>query len=239
TSWGLGGTCVNVGCIPKKLMHHAALLGGAIGDARHYGWDTPPLREHDWSQMAEAIQNHIKSLNWGHRVQLQERKVKYMNVQGSFLDKHTVRGVTKAGKEMVFTAEHIVIATGGRPRYPDDQSSRLGADASVAAPRRAPACAKESPSPCSKAASLLRLRAQVVQARPWETPTHTYPPARCPALAWSPLAMGHPLPPRLSLVKKPQAASLDLPPTALGHVAAARGSILGHLRFPWPSALAL
>ena len=35
---GLGGTCVNVGCIPKKLMHQAALLGEAIRDAEHYGW---------------------------------------------------------------------------------------------------------------------------------------------------------------------------------------------------------
>ena len=39
TSWGLGGTCVNVGCIPKKLMHQAALLGEAITDAHKYGWE--------------------------------------------------------------------------------------------------------------------------------------------------------------------------------------------------------
>lgn len=36
---GLGGTCVNVGCIPKKLMHQTALLGTAIKDARKYGWE--------------------------------------------------------------------------------------------------------------------------------------------------------------------------------------------------------
>ena len=38
---GLGGTCVNVGCIPKKLMHHAALLGDSLDDAIHYGWQAP------------------------------------------------------------------------------------------------------------------------------------------------------------------------------------------------------
>ncbi|PNJ83107.1 TXNRD1 isoform 18, partial [Pongo abelii] len=38
TRWGLGGTCVNVGCIPKKLMHQAALLGQALQDSRNYGW---------------------------------------------------------------------------------------------------------------------------------------------------------------------------------------------------------
>ena len=41
THAGLGGTCVNVGCIPKKLMHHAALLGDSLDDARHYGWQAP------------------------------------------------------------------------------------------------------------------------------------------------------------------------------------------------------
>ena len=38
TSWGLGGTCVNVGCIPKKLMHQAALLGESVKDAKSFGW---------------------------------------------------------------------------------------------------------------------------------------------------------------------------------------------------------
>lgn len=38
TSWGLGGTCVNVGCIPKKLFHYAALLGESIGDLTSAGW---------------------------------------------------------------------------------------------------------------------------------------------------------------------------------------------------------
>ncbi len=41
TTWGLGGTCVNVGCIPKKLMHQSALLGEALKDAKEFGWKTP------------------------------------------------------------------------------------------------------------------------------------------------------------------------------------------------------
>uniref|UniRef100_A0A673VAC2 thioredoxin-disulfide reductase (NADPH) n=1 Tax=Suricata suricatta TaxID=37032 RepID=A0A673VAC2_SURSU len=118
TSWGLGGTCVNVGCIPKKLMHQAALLGGMIRDAPHYGWDVAQPVQHDWKKMAEAVQNHVKSLNWGHRVQLQDRKVKYFNIKASFVNEHTISGVTKGGKETLLSAEHIVIATGGRPKYP-------------------------------------------------------------------------------------------------------------------------
>ncbi|KAM8819133.1 thioredoxin reductase 2, mitochondrial isoform 2-T2 [Rhynchonycteris naso] len=118
TRWGLGGTCVNVGCIPKKLMHQAALLGGMIRDAPHYGWGVTQQVPHDWKKMAEAVQNHVKSLNWGHRVQLQDRKVKYFNMKGSFANEHVVCGVTKDGKKTLLSAEHIVIATGGRPKYP-------------------------------------------------------------------------------------------------------------------------
>ncbi|NXL97225.1 TRXR2 reductase, partial [Tyrannus savana] len=118
TTWGLGGTCVNVGCIPKKLMHQAALLGSALKDAPHYGWNIAHPVHHSWSVMAQAVQNYVKSLNWGHRVQLQDKKVKYLNMKGSFCDPHTVRGLTKAGKETIVTADNIVIATGGRPKYP-------------------------------------------------------------------------------------------------------------------------
>ncbi len=48
SKWGLGGTCVNVGCIPKKLMHQAALLGTAAKDAGKYGWRIPESLSHDW-----------------------------------------------------------------------------------------------------------------------------------------------------------------------------------------------
>uniref|UniRef100_A0A668AIS0 Thioredoxin reductase 2 n=1 Tax=Myripristis murdjan TaxID=586833 RepID=A0A668AIS0_9TELE len=118
TKWGLGGTCVNVGCIPKKLMHQAALLGTAVKDAKKYGWQISEPVSHDWATMAEGVQNHVRSLNWGHRVQLQDKKVKYLNMKGSLVDEHTVKGLTKAGKEMILTAKNIVIATGGRPKYP-------------------------------------------------------------------------------------------------------------------------
>ena len=70
TSWGLGGTCVNVGCIPKKLMHHAALLGGAVGDARAFGWNVPDNVSNDWWAAHKA-----SSLNgvdeWRERLRLQ------------------------------------------------------------------------------------------------------------------------------------------------------------------------
>lgn len=44
----VAGTCVNVGCIPKKLMHQAALLGESLKDAEKYGWAVPENVSHDW-----------------------------------------------------------------------------------------------------------------------------------------------------------------------------------------------
>jgi pyruvate/2-oxoglutarate dehydrogenase complex dihydrolipoamide dehydrogenase (E3) component len=75
TKWGLGGTCVNVGCIPKKLMHQAALLGEAIEDAKSYGWQFPDQENirHDWTSLKEAVQNHVKSVNWVTRVELRDK----------------------------------------------------------------------------------------------------------------------------------------------------------------------
>lgn len=56
TTWGLGGTCVNVGCIPKKLMHQAALLGEAINDAEKFGWNVVSSeKENNWFQNSSSF----------------------------------------------------------------------------------------------------------------------------------------------------------------------------------------
>ncbi|XP_042872148.1 thioredoxin reductase 1, cytoplasmic-like [Penaeus japonicus] len=119
TTWGLGGTCVNVGCIPKKLMHQAAILGHGLKDSREFGWETPEGVTHNWSKMVEGIQNHIGSLNWGYRVALREKKVDYLNAYATFVDEHTLKTVDRRGKEKTLTSDKFMVATGGRPRYPD------------------------------------------------------------------------------------------------------------------------
>ncbi|XP_063964861.1 thioredoxin reductase 2, mitochondrial-like [Lytechinus pictus] len=119
TKWGLGGTCVNVGCIPKKLLHHASLLRESMHDAKHYGWQVPDEVHLSWSTLVGGIQGHVKSLNWGHRVQLKDKNVEYVNGKGSFIDEHTVKVKMKDGKETQLSAANIVLATGGRPKYPD------------------------------------------------------------------------------------------------------------------------
>lgn len=119
STWGLGGTCVNVGCIPKKLMHQAGILGESVKDAKKFGWEVPDQANHNWETMVTNIQAYIKSLNWGYRVALRDKKVKYINEYGSFLDAHTIKTVNKKGKESKITTKDVILATGGRPKYPD------------------------------------------------------------------------------------------------------------------------
>lgn len=119
TTWGLGGTCVNVGCIPKKLMHQAGLLGHALGDARAFGWEFAEGAQHNWTKMRDSIQNYIKSLNWGYRTQLRSKKVTYENAYGHFVGPHTIKCINNKKQEKELTAKYFVIATGGRPKYPD------------------------------------------------------------------------------------------------------------------------
>jgi len=121
TTWGLGGTCVNVGCIPKKLMHHASLIGDSMKNTKAYGWvyDENTLQL-DWSTLVENVQNHIKSINYGYRVQLKQKNVQYINEYAKFIDSHTIESVDKNGKKVIRTSDKFVIAVGGRPHIPND-----------------------------------------------------------------------------------------------------------------------
>ncbi|UXI17928.1 zinc finger C2H2 [Sarcoptes scabiei] len=124
-SWGVGGTCVNVGCIPKKLMHHAALIGSELEDAHFFGWQTKdgePLKNnlrHDWSTLVNYVQNNIKGSNFSYRALLTTNKVKYINAYGLFVDPHKIRIIHKNSKEEFLTSKDFIIATGERPAYPD------------------------------------------------------------------------------------------------------------------------
>jgi len=126
TTWGLGGTCVNVGCIPKKLMHQAALLGEAIREAKDYGWEieNPEKIKINWDNMRTAVQNHVKSVNWVTRVMLREKHIEYVNGHGEFVDPHTILARLKNGSERTLTAERVVIAVGGRPNFPAAPGAR-------------------------------------------------------------------------------------------------------------------
>ncbi|CAL1276740.1 unnamed protein product [Larinioides sclopetarius] len=124
TTWGLGGTCVNVGCIPKKLMHQAAILGQSIKDAKNYGWSYGDKVEHNWAVMRGNVQDYIGSLNWNYKVQLRSEQVKYINAYGQFVEDHKIKAVDKKNKETLMSSKHFIIATGERPRYPDIEGAK-------------------------------------------------------------------------------------------------------------------
>ena len=116
--WGLGGTCVNVGCIPKKLMHFAGQAGEYYEDTYATGWEIPEKKSHNWQKMVQRVQAHIKKLNWGYKVALIENSVTYHNNTAVFIDPHTLALLNAAGKETTrVTSEHIVVAVGLRPSY--------------------------------------------------------------------------------------------------------------------------
>ncbi|XP_054280356.1 thioredoxin reductase 1, cytoplasmic-like [Macrosteles quadrilineatus] len=124
TSWGLGGTCVNVGCIPKKLMHKAALMGEDIEDSAYFGWTTDNKR-HSWEEMVTNIQDYIKSLNFKYRTDLKKKEVTYYNAYAKFVDKHTLNLYNKEGNFMkTITGQNFLLAMGCRPVYPDFPGAR-------------------------------------------------------------------------------------------------------------------
>jgi len=138
TKWGLGGTCVNVGCIPKKLYHIGAGVRESMdADSRYYGIgageakpdvfdDLPELRtESHWKTARMNIQNYIRGLNFKYRVRLREKSVQYLNKLASFKDAHTLEVEDKKGAKSDITASRVLIAVGGRPAPIDCEGGEL------------------------------------------------------------------------------------------------------------------
>jgi glutathione reductase (NADPH) len=107
-----GGTCVNVGCVPKKLLVMASEYGAAAADSRGFGWDIAPGR-HDWAALIAAKDREIGRLNATYKRLLEGAGVRHFEARAVFVDAHTIH----VGGHTV-TAERVVIATGGRPMPP-------------------------------------------------------------------------------------------------------------------------
>ncbi len=109
----LGGTCVNRGCIPKKLMVYASRFPELFTDAVGYGW-AQVSSEIDWHQMITAVNQEVERLNGVYQRMLDKSEVKLMRAYASFIDEHTLQ----VGEEKV-TADKILIAVGGHPVKPN------------------------------------------------------------------------------------------------------------------------
>lgn len=116
----LGGTCVNVGCVPKKVMWHAAELAQFFRDAPGYGFASKPPT-HDWATLVEHRENYIRRLNGIYERNLDRREVAHITGNARLVDSHTV-----AVDGQRFSAPHIIIATGGEPNIPALPGAELG-----------------------------------------------------------------------------------------------------------------
>ena len=119
----LGGTCVNVGCVPKKVMWHAAQIAEAIHlYGPDYGFDTT-VNNFDWSKLVASRSAYIDRIHASYETGLSKNRVDVIRGFARFVDAHTV----EVNGETI-TADHILIATGGRPSHPDIPGAEYGID---------------------------------------------------------------------------------------------------------------
>lgn len=111
-SWTLGGTCVNRGCVPKKLMMYASRFPAQFTAAQGYGW-RPVESQFDWNQLITAVNHEVNRLSGIYKNMLDKSNVTIFPHYASFLDAHTL----EVGEEKV-TADKILIAVGGVPVRP-------------------------------------------------------------------------------------------------------------------------
>ncbi|MDP8170688.1 glutathione-disulfide reductase [Pasteurella skyensis] len=119
----LGGTCVNVGCVPKKVMWHGAQIAEAIKlYAPDYGFNVD-LKDFDFSKLIESRQAYIGRIHQSYNNVLAKNNIDVINGFAKFVNKNTV----EVNGEQI-TADHILIATGGRPTHPNIKGAEYGID---------------------------------------------------------------------------------------------------------------
>lgn len=109
----LGGTCVNVGCVPKKVMWHGAQIAEAMHlYAKDYGFDVD-MKGLNWGKLVESREAYISRIHTSYETVLGNNKIEVINGFAQFVDAKTVE---VDGEH--YTADHILIAVGGRPSIP-------------------------------------------------------------------------------------------------------------------------
>ena len=116
----LGGTCVNVGCVPKKVMWYTASHRHHFAQAANYGFDVS-VKGHDWTILKERRDAYVKRLNGIYEANLDKSGVRYIAGAASFVDEHVI----VVGNNQ-YTADRIVVATGGRPDIPKIPGAEYG-----------------------------------------------------------------------------------------------------------------
>ncbi|MFI4895017.1 MAG: glutathione-disulfide reductase [Steroidobacterales bacterium] len=116
----LGGTCVNVGCVPKKIMWNAGQIGHALHDAAEYGFELT-LGRHDWGSLRARRDSFVTHLNGVYERNLERRRVDLLRGHARLLSAQSVQ----VG-ERTLSGGAIVLANGGRPMIPPLRGATLG-----------------------------------------------------------------------------------------------------------------
>merc|ERR1719502_2454203 len=103
----LGGTCVNVGCVPKKVMYNTATVNEIIHEAKQFGFDVKDY-SFDWNVIKNARDKYIVRLNGIYERNLANSKVDFISGYGTFSGKNVIDVDGKT-----YTADNILIAVGG------------------------------------------------------------------------------------------------------------------------------
>ena len=111
----LGGTCVNVGCVPKKVMYNAASLAEALHDAPEYGFSVTQ-GAHDWALLKRKRDDYVLRLNGIYERNLASRKVELARLRAHLLPPHADGRPRVQAGDRAFTAGRVVLATGGFPQ---------------------------------------------------------------------------------------------------------------------------
>jgi glutathione reductase (NADPH) len=118
----MGGTCVNVGCVPKKLYVYASEFSHSFEDAREFGWDSE-VPNFNWATLRDNKKQEISRLNAIYDNLLAGVDAEVVNGRASIVDAHTV-----AVNGQHYTAEKILVSTGGWPRRDKAPGAELGVD---------------------------------------------------------------------------------------------------------------
>ena len=116
----LGGTCVNVGCVPKKVMWFAAHIAHTLEDAAGFGFSLNAV-DFSWPALKQARDAYVNGINTWYHTYLSDSNIDEIVGHARFVDAKTVE---VAGKR--YSAEHIVIAPGGAPTVPETEGAELG-----------------------------------------------------------------------------------------------------------------
>lgn len=114
----MGGTCVNVGCVPKKLFVYSSHVAEDLEDGAGFGWTNNGKLEFDWATLRDNKTNEISRLNGIYNNLLEGAGVTVHSGRARFIDHHTV-----AVGDETFTAKYIAVATGSWPFVPEFEGS--------------------------------------------------------------------------------------------------------------------